>query len=127
MIANEPFPQAHILIALRNSEITFYPTGSRFFKTAKEDSDYDFFISDEDDPKVRTFLLNLGFTEVHSIYFDDNTILVYRHDSGIDIQVVRDARLKELVQQLLYKLGIHNPTMKQWNVAYALLQHHIGT
>lgn len=95
-----------MLFELQNSDLDFYLTGSRFFNTHNNNSDYDFFV--EDTPGVRQFLKSLGFSKLNnSAYLDDNTVVVYRYmpKSGyyitIDIQIVVDAVKKQSVQNIM--------------------------
>ena len=74
-----------------NTNLSLYLTGSRFFSPNTKfssDTDYDFFTS-ELDPSMEEYLCNLGFCPEFSAYKDDNTLVVYRHPYGIDIQIVR--------------------------------------
>jgi hypothetical protein len=93
---------------LQQSNFNFYLTGSRFFETAKAESDYDFFV--EASREVRRFLQSLGFfMDWSADYLEE----VWAHSSHIHVQLVGDAEDKlaaqELIQEnfhsLLYSLG----------------------
>jgi len=83
---------------LSNEVIRFHLTGSRFFGTARPESDWDFFT----DYSVRTilFLRELGFstlTESSSSYNDQETRMVMRFLDGkiqIDVQLVNNSAKK---------------------------------
>jgi hypothetical protein len=97
-------PQHEILEQLENSAYTFYLTGSRFFGTSNEFSDWDFFTdSEEAIPELRS----LGFNKLNALVYgegEDNLQelkSVYRHPVGIDIQVVEDVNKKNAIQSAL--------------------------
>ena len=117
-----------IELALMNER--FYLTGSRFFGTATVHSDYDFFTQDSD--MVRYRLRTLGFAVLpisESEYKDVNTVLVMRKmfpgsDIWIDVQLQKDAILKNFVQNQLYEILHYDNASKArrteiWNMLYA--------
>lgn len=132
MIANfrHMFPQsAHCLL---DSEFEFYLTGSRFFGTQTEDSDWDFFVGYS--KEVVAFLIENNFRIVNdSEYEDSNTVAVYRYmdkfnrpSMCVDVQVVLNPAMKEDIQNKI-KPVIRNSAIKDkeamrlmWNVAYRL-------
>jgi len=110
-----------------NSKFEFYLTGSRYFGTEKEGSDYDFFVLDS--VELRDFLENNGFRKVKETgYKDTNTVNVYIHDEyRIHIQIVVDVKKKLEIQKILttaYNNGILNQkdlkSKHIWNLAYLL-------
>jgi hypothetical protein len=101
MLHNFPISD-NVLHQLHASKFDFYLTGSRFFGSANETSDYDFFTPTT---SVVDFLSSLGFNVVCGEYAGDpNCLCVYRYKNDkvqIDIQLVRDLQLKQKVQSLI--------------------------
>lgn len=95
---------------MEESPYQFYLTGSRFFGTSTAFSDWDFFIEGNPfDPNwFDKFLNPLGFNQIyvpHEYQRSDHIHCVYRHPIGIDIQIVKNARNKEIAQDILYPLA----------------------
>jgi len=119
--------QAQVLNMLQSAPFDFHLTGSRFFGTNTEKSDYDFFC--EDNVAVRAFLRKNGFicdNEGYP-YFDSNTIMVYKHvKAQIDVAIVRNSKAKLAVQGALLRnnLGVllRNKPMATmlWNFSYEM-------
>ncbi len=110
-----------ILLGLANSTRNFYLTGSRFFGAYRTDSDYDFFV--QDDISIGVYLTDWGgFTPIFSSqYKDSNTLSVYRFKDQkiqVDIQIVKDAALKQAIQTAFKARGIKYVTKNMWNTAY---------
>lgn len=132
MIPNYPQPTLESVIQnLRNSEFKFYLTGSRFFNTAREDSDWDFFVEDDGiaiERSLRSFITEEGFlNETNIEYKDKETVAVWKHiTEPIHIQIVKDARLKLDAQFLIQSMGLHWQIARDgkaysklmWNLAY---------
>lgn len=109
----------------------FYVTGSRYFGGVTENSDYDFFV--QDDEEIHEMLKGLGYDVIqHHDYANDKSITYvyekisyYRNETHkIQIQVVKDAELKYEVQKFL-KRHFHGglPGMKMdrsalWDIAF---------
>lgn len=105
-----------LLDVLEASNFTFYPTGSRYFGTQSLSSDYDFFVERDaqgayyPSPLI-TFLTQSSFRlEYLSPYKDENTCDLYRAwdsklNAQIDIQIVKDAPLKQRIQEEIKRLG----------------------
>lgn len=117
------------LTELASSPFEFYPTGSRHLGGARQDSDWDFFV--EDSNEVRSYLEEIGFTQIfHNRYADDPQIVsLFRFSwsttSYIDVQVVQDSSKKWLIQQVLDETGaLRNVTRSQarivWRTMYEL-------
>lgn len=90
-----------VLEAMKESEVEFYLTGSHFFGSHKEDSDWDFFTSD---CRAIKFLELHGFDKDNDAsYMDEDSEVkwVYRHKCGIDVQIAYDASLKNEAQNFL--------------------------
>ena len=87
--------------SFQNSDFLFYLTGSRYFGGAEENSDWDFFVQYDDN--VVKFLVSLGFELRHATEYKDTELVKFmRHkEKKIDVQLVKDAALKMLVQILL--------------------------
>jgi len=94
---------------MENSNQEFYLTGSRFFGTHNENSDWDFFT--EDCPEVRKELENLGFVEEQNSYSDDLTNKVYVHQSArIHVQCVKNVWAKTVIQDCIAELSNEIPS-----------------
>jgi hypothetical protein len=111
--------QEAILKVLSDDSIKFYLTGSRFFGWHKPTSDYDFFCQNpETDSGCRIFYNSLtrsGFADVTKCqpeeaadgttilsYSDKLAVKIFMHpEADIHIQVVKDARLKRIVQEYI--------------------------
>jgi len=106
-IINSRKPQTmEVINKLESSPIEFYLTGSRFFGTYGERSDWDFFT--QDCSNTHEFLKKLGFVETSgSTYRTDPLIAtVYIHkDTDIHVQVVKDAKLKNAIQKRLREVA----------------------
>jgi hypothetical protein len=93
-----------VLHNMRNSNIEFYLTGSRYFGNVHQDSDWDFFTSYT--RETETWLLEQGFKKLDSLddeisYKDSVTISVWRLEKGIDVQLVKSVNQKLKAQQIL--------------------------
>ena len=80
-------------------EFDFYLTGSRFFNTFRENSDWDFFIQDA--PDVRTFLSENDFKQMFDGGYEDQNFRCLWEKGKVQVQLVIDAKLKEQVQKIL--------------------------
>jgi len=91
-------PHPIVLSMMSNEKYKFHLTGSRFFGTARENSDWDFFTAHS--ISVRQYLLEMGFvtlTESCSSYNDQETRSVMRFVDNrlqIDVQLVNDVKKK---------------------------------
>lgn len=140
----------YYLNKLAESKFMFYPTGSRFFGNATEESDYDFFV--EDTQPVLTFLENLGFNPLGGNYYgpdplDRNTRVVMRklvrdgeypgagaygihlpRWTHIDIQICKDIYMKQQAQEILsnhrFKFYLVPKSCRQvfWDCIYDALE-----
>lgn len=118
---------------MEKSEFNFHLTGSRFFGTATEKSDYDFFI--EDSEAVRTQLIKWRFyiESTGITYADTQTIRIYKHPDNIHIQLVRNVPLKEKAQSILkdfYRKGnnyrMTKPQLRRiWDLVFDIIKNHI--
>ena len=95
-----------VLRALEVTSLEFHLTGSRYFSrfpSSRRTSDVDLFIGDDSlfegtDGSIRGFLVRLGFKILHRHgYLDSQTVDVYRCGC-VDVQIVKDAVLKQEVQ-----------------------------
>ncbi len=104
-------PLQAVLQELASLPMNFYLTGSRFFRSYTDSSDYDFFTAD--DPDTEELLLKRGFV-VHSesSYLDSETNKVLRHPLGIDVQLVVDVFRKSKAQAILLPFFRHRPMDK---------------
>ncbi len=95
------------LSKMMQSEHPFYLTGSRFFSTYNHDSDYDFFVKDNDD--VRRFISQLQFRHVSSGYDPDSSLAdVAQWKSRIHVQLVKPEffEIKMKAQDLIRREGL---------------------
>jgi len=99
----------YTITEMENSNFKFFLTGSRFFGTHHENSDWDFFV--EDSPQIRKVLENWGFVEENKYhYFDMLTNIVYAHkQANIHVQCVKNARIKEHIQNSLLETTKKHP------------------
>ena len=92
------------LIEIQGSEFDFHLTGSRFFNTEKENSDYDFFTQDHlslaDWLRAHDFI---NITQVVPTNYADPLVVVIYQKGKVHIQVVNDAPLKCCIQDCLRK------------------------
>ena len=122
---------------LMTSPYEFYLTGSRFFGTAKPNSDWDFFVQQENSEALESFLKKLGFVQALFTSYKDMLVdKVYRNmQEKIDIQIVKSAKTKLAVQEYIYSLGknvgfaraFHAMTKYEkthvWDMAYCITQN----
>lgn len=127
------------LFTLNSSKFEFHLTGSRYFGTANEYSDWDFFVQDSEE--VRQFLLNNGFQYNEKelkepAYSDENTARVFSNtllnSQQIDIQLQYDVErrvkaqliLEQLVNFKQFKYEIKNLLLTRvgWELAYKLVR-----
>jgi len=131
----------NVLDEMEKSPFNFWLTGSRFFGTAKPESDWDFYASatehDSKDTSIRTFLAELGFFllgpfdyNVDGAYNDDNCAYVYRWrgpgTEQIDVQLQENVDLKHKAQELLrpylWKSGLKDYQKNLWNLVYRAIK-----
>lgn len=115
------------LMLIQTSPFDFTLTGSRFFNTARVDSDWDFFVQEDkisrEEKGVRGWLSDNGFFPVPtSRYMDILTIEVWRKE-GCDVQIVKDANAKVKVQEVLKASHLSlskgvSWTTAIWNIAF---------
>lgn len=110
---------------------TVHLTGSRYFGTQKQHSDYDVFTKMS--KSVQTKLSDAGFSilskQLLDYYTDENTIEVWRNNN-IDVQLVKDvkSRLKIGAAMLKSGAGLLLASMNKqdrkvlWRLAYVLTQ-----
>lgn len=112
----------------QNTRYRFYLTGSRYFGRAVTTSDWDFFV--EDGTTIRLDLKGIGFKCISDAtsYRDKLTVSVYRYeDEKIDVQIVKDAKLKYRAQQYIENFPlIWNKFSKHemdalWDFAFAMV------
>ena len=109
-----------VIDKMEQSRFMFYLTGSVYFTGNGNDIDYFAIHSTE----LEDFLKSIGFCSISTnVYGDDNCVIVYRRHSDpyIDVQLVKNAKLKLEIQEIFKKKGILKPTQEQWNCAFLLL------
>lgn len=123
----------HTLQLLEESPFQFHLTGSRAFGTHHQNSDWDFFVQDNEDESfgdgtIRVWLTSKGFKmEAEPMYESSNTAYVYRLGE-VHIQVVHDAEMKSLAQNLLKGSGLlrehftKQTIKKLWDLTFAALE-----
>jgi hypothetical protein len=106
---------------LASSTATFYLTGSRFFETHRDYSDYDFFV--QGDAGLAFELEQMGFKrEPGGCYADPLTLSVWVKEN-VHVQVVSNAKLKITIQDFLRESGLLNTRLSKveqrliWKVA----------
>lgn len=104
IIGMEKSKRDQIIEAMEESSFNFHLTGSRFFKTDNDGSDYDFFT--ENNEEVVRFLLDLGFglpqTKYETDDVDDNCSAIMRHSCGVDVQLSIDVKTRLVVQSIIF-------------------------
>jgi predicted nucleotidyltransferase len=121
------------LEAMRQSDYLFYLTGSYFFGGVTEHSDIDFFVeipntTEEPFSSFVKFLSRHDFIPDPNNYkYADKSILaIYRREfreglePPIHIQVVKDAAIKNVAQEILKAQGMIKPSAELWErtIAY---------
>lgn len=115
--------QSSALDYVRNSANVFHLTGSRFFGTETENSDWDFFI--QMDEKISSELEQKGFRlETESYKEDPNIVQVWKKEN-VHIQLVNNVKAKEWVQWCLSNyFRLYKPNKDQakllWRTAMKL-------
>ena len=124
---------------LIESPFTFHLTGSHFFGTAHDDSDVDFFVELPNGCELNkqtdltTFLeqtLHMHNTGGGSYSDTDNlvvavytTVVIY---PPVHVQIVLDAEVKALAQNMMKNLGIAPTLPSQWTKAYEYARKLLG-
>lgn len=90
------FPRSPFEV-IRDSPVSFYLTGSRFFGNATSTSDWDFMA--EDSSEVETLLIQNGFTRVDVDNYSDFSITkVFAHiQCNIHVQLIRKDYLRRKI------------------------------
>lgn len=88
-------------------------TGSRYFGHHNYFSDWDFFTLNEVGVEER--LIRYGFTTIFPYFLplDPNVVLVLRK-SGVDVQIVRNAELRNKVQKVIKTYGLPSRDSRVW-------------
>jgi len=109
----------------------FYLTGSRLWETHSAESDWDFFV--QEDEKIEDFLYALGMRGIDYAYKEDKFLekvyeVIMPNALKVQVQIVKDADIKAEVQAQLLKdypegFPSKEEATKIWNTAmrYALL------
>lgn len=118
---------------IRESSHQFYLTGSRFFGTATEGSDWDFFVKHSEE--VALDLHKWGFQLVqgprNDNYKDKNTVVVFWHPlHRVHVQLVHDDVKKEKIQlamrvhlkDVIFLVSSKDRAQQIWNFAFSLLE-----
>jgi len=94
------------VLALMNSQFSFYITGSRYFKTNTLQSDWDFFV--EKNEEVEEFLIDQGFfLDSQASYSDPSIYKVYINpNDNVQVQVIFDVELKRLAQMVIKRKNL---------------------
>ena len=118
------------LEAMEQAPFEFHLTGSRFFETASQDSDWDFFV--ESDPDLPAWLEANGFElESDSDYVSTGISEVWINEPWrVHIQIISDARLKADVQEAMRDSGYAGRMYRMskddrkalWNFAFTLFE-----
>lgn len=107
------------LLVLAQTELSFYPCGSRFFGGFRSDSDYDFFAPDA--AEYRDFLQARGFRSGNlEDYFDVNTRSTW-HREDVTVILVQSCAARLDVQTALRVGRAERPAKgdsKGWTALY---------
>lgn len=87
---------------IENSPFMFYLTGSRFFNTATEKSDWDFFV--EQCEGLQEFLAESGFHITNETYAQDPMFTAVWAKDNVHVQIVRSATAKQYMQDHMHML-----------------------
>ena len=111
-----------IIFDLIHSPYYFHLTGSRYFETANENSDWDFFVSTESNT-LEFWLKSYGFQRISGEYNSQDITAVYRQDN-VDIQITTDAVRKENIQKIIKENKLYTSDKKYmknlWNCLFRL-------
>lgn len=143
-VSPELYGGTNVRYLLRDTKFRFHLTGSRFFGNTRPSSDWDFFTTHTDE--CEEWLKSIGFRCIHvSAYKDIQLVKLLRwtppsptdpmepspsvREPQIDIQMVRDAGLKERAQAYIFSnptllkfyLGMNNPYHRDmlWDLVYS--------
>lgn len=117
-------PEETIFTLLEKLPERFYLTGSRFFGTQGQNSDWDYFTENSDEVFLK--LKDLGFVKISArTYGDANSARVMRWTAKhtklqVDVQLVHDVELKRRVQERFVKIGFVPTSRDSWDLAFAL-------
>lgn len=109
---------------VRESDLNFHLTGSRFFGNDGLNSDYDYFV--QDGLGVQYELMRAGFVHcMDESYCDKNTTYVFRKDD-VHIQLTKDVEKKIKAQRLIFASDLSDRLSKEdrktlWNLVYAAM------
>lgn len=119
-MANTQSTRATLIGEMGRCIFDFHLTGSQFFGGARSDSDWDFYVQDSDD--VKRWLDKKGFFRVPAMdkdipgsYQDTNTVDVFRHECGIDIQVQEDVRIKMIAHEIIDANALKDAKLKRYD------------
>lgn len=100
----ETYPTS--VVALMNSQFSFYLTGSRYFNTNTPQSDWDFFV--QKNKELEEFLIKQGFfVDSQASYSDPSVCKVYINpNDNVQVQVIFDAELKLLAQTVIKRKNL---------------------
>ena len=100
----ETYPTS--VVAIMNSQFSFYITGSRYFNTNTPQSDWDFFVEKNED--VEEFLIDQGFfVDNQASYSDSSIYKVYTNPNDrVQVQVIFDVELKVLAQTVIKRKNL---------------------
>jgi len=97
-------PREELFDKMELSSWRFYLTGSRYFGTQREDSDYDFFVEEGCYPAFDSSkdLPAWGFEPMLGSYTNNSILACYHHPhANVHVQVVIDAAMKRRAQGII--------------------------
>jgi hypothetical protein len=133
VIHNQRKPYPTVLYMMEQSKYTYYLTGSRYFGTAKDGSDWDYFVENCDE--VRKELIDFGFKSDVVSYPDSKyvqAVFKYEDENNVmyQIQCVIKAAEKERVQFLMapfmrtFGKNLEKAAQKKlWDLALNLVEY----
>lgn len=98
-----------VLIALQQSSLELFLTGSAFFNPERTPNDLDFYTAfSGKEPRI---LEIMGFLEIpigqyEGYPIDQQTAYVFRHPTGVDVQLIYDLEMKHRAQEVLNSLKV---------------------
>jgi hypothetical protein len=131
-----------MIAVMNSSNVDFYLTGSRFWGTDHDKSDWDFFALDDKENENYKWLVSHGFTQVgpETTYTDDtscNRVMIHGSESMVDfyrpnheihVQLVKSVSTKDLIQKILFETFPEGFVNKQearkiWKAAFSVFDH----
>lgn len=111
---------------IRDHQETFYLTGSRYFGTSLDDSDWDFFVAES--PALMESFRNSGLDwKLKEAFYTDETIALVLTCENVDVQIIKPAAFlrKKKIQNQIRLLLANFPAMQNFSKNQMRLLWHI--